>query len=201
FASMVSHDLRNPLNLATGYLDLAAAECDSDHIEDVEAALDRMDDLIDDMLAVARSGQQVMDPEPVALGRVAREAWTAVGGAEDTLEVESEGTVRGDEGRLSQVFENLFRNSVEHGSADGGVTVRVGVLDDGQGFYVEDDGPGIPPAERDRVFRSGYSTRESGTGFGLSIVAEVAEAHGGEVTVTEGRDGGARFEVRDIRVR
>ncbi|MFB6157175.1 MAG: ATP-binding protein [Haloferacaceae archaeon] len=202
FASMVSHDLRNPLNVAGGNLDLLAAECESDHIDDVRRALDRMNELIDDMLAVARSGQQVEDPEPVDIGRTAREAWATVEHAGATLAVEEAATVSGDEGRLRQLFENLFRNSIEHGdAADGGVTVRVGVLDGGRGFYVEDDGPGIPEDRRERAFRSGYSTRERGTGFGLAIVAEIVKAHGGEVTVTEGRDGGARFEVTGVDAR
>ncbi len=108
------------------------------------------------------------------------------------------------------MFENLFRNSVEHGStssrtesddsvehgrcADGAapVTVSVGTTDDG--FYVADDGVGIPPEERDDVFERGYTTSDTGTGFGLAIVVEVAQAHGWSVSVTESEDGGARFE-------
>ena len=89
------------------------------------------------------------------------------------------------------MLENLLRNSLEHGGET--VTVTIGDID--RGFYVEDDGPGIPPEERDRVFDAGYSTNSEGTGFGLSIVSDVAEAHGWNVTVTEGRSGGARFEI------
>jgi signal transduction histidine kinase len=92
--------------------------------------------------------------------------------------------------------ENLYRNSVEHGSTD--VTVTVGELDDGSGLYVEDDGPGIDPDDREAVFEAGYSTDSEGTGFGLSIVEEVAEAHGWTVTVTDGADGGARFELGGV---
>jgi signal transduction histidine kinase len=100
---------------------------------------------------------------------------------------------------------------VEHGSTssraspddapepgDRSVTVTVGDLSDGSGFYVADDGPGIPEAERERVVDTGYSTSENGTGFGLSIVTEVAEAHGWELTLTESDDGGARFEIRGV---
>jgi signal transduction histidine kinase len=82
---------------------------------------------------------------------------------------------------------------VRHGGDD--VTVRVGRLADGTGFYVEDDGPGIPDADRDGVFHRGYSTSDEGTGFGLAIVATIADAHGWTVTATAGADGGARFEV------
>jgi signal transduction histidine kinase len=84
-----------------------------------------------------------------------------------------------------------MRNAVEHGGDD--VTVAVGALNDG--FYVEDDGAGISEADREDVFEPGYSTSEDGTGFGLSIGKRVADAHGWNVRVTDGSDGGARFEI------
>jgi signal transduction histidine kinase len=76
------------------------------------------------------------------------------------------------------------------------VTLTIG--DTADGFYVEDDGPGIPEKERQEVFEVGVSTSEEGTGFGLSIVREVVAAHGWEITVTEGREGGARFDITGI---
>ena len=102
--------------------------------------------------------------------------------------------LQADATRLRQLLENLFRNSVDHGGED--VTITVGTLADG--FYVADDGPGIPEAERDQVFESGYSTNRDGTGFGLAIVEEIAAGHGWEITVTEGVEGGARFEVTGV---
>jgi signal transduction histidine kinase len=66
------------------------------------------------------------------------------------------------------------------------------------GFFVDDDGPGIPPAEREKVFEVGYTSDEDGTGFGLNIVTEVANAHGWDVAVSEGARGGARFEVTGV---
>jgi signal transduction histidine kinase len=94
------------------------------------------------------------------------------------------------------VLENLFRNAIEHGRSD--VTIRVGTLSDETGFYVEDDGPGIPSDTRDEVFEQGYSTADDGTGFGLSIVREIAEAHGWEISATDSAEGGARFEIRGV---
>lgn len=76
------------------------------------------------------------------------------------------------------------------------VTVTIGDLD--RGFYVEDDGPGIPEEERDAVFKAGYSTNEAGTGFGLNIVKQVVQSHGWEIIVTESLDGGARFEITGV---
>jgi len=75
------------------------------------------------------------------------------------------------------------------------VTVTVGTLPDG--FYIEDDGPGIPADEREDVFDAGYSTTEDGTGFGLSIVEEIADAHGWEIRAAEGSNGGVRFEITE----
>ncbi|MGQ4555618.1 ATP-binding protein [Halobellus sp. GM3] len=100
-----------------------------------------------------------------------------------------------DSDRLQNLFENLFRNAVEH--AGESATVRVGLLD-GRGFYVEDDGAGIPTEERDRVFDLGHSTADRGTGYGLAIVKWIADAHGWEVSVTDGTEGGARFEFTDV---
>ena len=93
------------------------------------------------------------------------------------------------------MFENLFTNAVEHGGP--AVTVRVGQFAD-DGIYVEDTGTGIPEAKREAVFEPGHSSASGGTGFGLTIVKRIAEAHGWEVEVRRGRDGGARFEFTGV---
>lgn len=112
------------------------------------------------------------------------------------MHVESDvGTIEADESRLHGLFENLFRNAVEHAGDD--VTVRVGRLTDETGFYVEDDGPGIPADDRDEIFDHGFTTSEEGTGYGLSIVAEIVAGHGWDITVSESDTGGTRFEITD----
>jgi signal transduction histidine kinase len=194
FASVVSHDLRNPLNVAQGRLELAREECNSDHLTDVRTAQDRMAELIDDLLTLARAGKRVGETEPVDLGAVADDCQQNVEMSDANVVVEAERSVRADPGPLRQLLENLLRNAAEHSEAD--VTITVGEMD--TGFYVEDDGPGIPEADRDEVFDAGYSTTEDGTGFGLNIVKQVAEAHGWTVRVTEGSDGGARFEITSV---
>ncbi|MFD1646051.1 PAS domain S-box protein [Haloarchaeobius litoreus] len=192
FTSAVSHDLRNPLQLARGRFELLEEECTSEHTEDIEFALDRMDTLIDDLLAFARFGDEAMEVEPVDLSELVRTCWTTVETADATLIVGTERSVDADRDRLQQLFENLIRNSVEHGGRD--ITVTVG--DTEAGFYVADDGPGIPASERDDVFEAGYSTAEAGTGFGLNIVKEMVDAHDWTVRISESDDGGARFDVR-----
>ncbi len=192
FANIVSHDLRNPLNVASGHLELARQTGDESHLESVAAAHDRMDAIVENVLTMARTGQELTDRRPVSVDRAVTEAWGTVATADATLEVESElGVVSGDEGRLRQLFENLFRNAVEHVGDD--VTVTIEPLDSG-GFAVSDDGPGIPEGRRAKVFDRGFSGG-GGTGFGLAIVADVVEAHGWEIDLAESDDG-ARFEIR-----
>jgi PAS domain S-box-containing protein len=212
FASVVSHDLRNPLSVARGYLGLARDACLADgddgdpdpHFERIERAHERMNRLITDLLALARQGQTVGTTQELSLGEAADQAWTAVETGTATLDVVDDRRIDADGERLGTLFENLFRNSVEHGSTGAAdsegngavVHVRVGPLDDG--FFVEDDGPGIPEREREKVFERGYSTGDSGTGFGLSIVRGIAEAHGWTLDVTASESGGARFEVHGV---
>ncbi|WP_336037280.1 PAS domain S-box protein [Halobacterium yunchengense] len=194
FASFVSHDLRNPLNVAEGHLDLAGEDCDSDHLDTVADAHDRMRTLIDDLLALARGTDAVADPEPVAVDALSRESWGAVETKRATLDVEATRTVRADRSRFRQLLVNLFRNAVEHGGPD--VTVTVGDLPDG--VFVQDDGDGVPPEDRDDVFETGYSAASGGTGLGLAIVRQVADAHGWDVRVADGERGGARFELTGV---
>jgi len=194
FTSIVSHDLRNPLKVAEGRLELAQAECDSEHLGAIGRAHDRMRALIEDLLTLAREGEAEYGRS--SLESVVEECWTTVNTGEASLHVETDRTIQADLTRLGQVFENLFRNAVEHGGDD--VTVVVGELDGG--FYVEDDGPGIAEDERDAVFEAGYSTATAGTGLGLSIVTEIIDAHGWQIRLTEGSEGGARFEITQVGV-
>jgi len=191
FASVVSHDLRNPLNVAFGGVDLAQAECDSEHLERAERGLDRMDALIDDLLTLARADETITDRESVDITRIVQECWSNVETGDATLVTDVDCTIDADESRLKQVCENLVRNAIEHGGDD--VTVTAGEFD--KGVYIEDDGSGIPKDEYDDIFTAGYSTSDEGTGFGLSIVEQIVEAHDWKIRVTDGSTGGARFEI------
>ncbi|WP_436903503.1 PAS domain S-box protein [Halovenus halobia] len=195
FAGIVSHDLRNPLNVAQLRLELARQECPSEHLDDVAHAHERMETLIDDVLAVARQGDDVDETQAVNLATLADSCWRTVETADATLRTETEQTIRANSGRLKQLLENLFSNAVAHGGDD--VTVTIGSIDSG-GFYIEDDGPGVPEDARDRLFEAGYSTTTDGTGFGLNIVQAIADAHGWTIAVTDSDAGGARFEITGV---
>lgn len=207
FASIVSHDLRNPLNVAQGRLELALMEDDSEHLNVVNQSLNRMEELINDLLVLTRVGEAVVDREPVTLSLVVDRSWKMVDTDDGRLINEAAGQIEANNGQLMELLENLFRNAVEHRSPDKndeealrdtnkGVTIRVGVLEDG--FFLEDDGPGIPPEKRSQVFESGYSTAPNGTGFGLHIVQRIAEIHGWSVQATVSDIGGARFEFTGV---
>jgi len=201
FADVVSHDLRNPLTVATGRVSLARAECDSAHLETVERAHDRMSELIDDLLTLARAGDVIGEPEPVALDALAEACWGQVSTHDAaTLEVVSNATIVADRTRLRQLLENLFRNSLRHGRVDNTVPITVRVRTHEGGFSVADDGDGIPAADHESVFEAGYSSHPDGTGFGLRIVDQVATAHGWTVTVEESPTGGAQFTVSGVEV-
>ena len=199
FAGVVAHDLRNPLNVAEGRLDLV--DGDSEHLDAIGAALDRMRVIVDETLTLAKQGRHVGETEAVSLAEFADRCWRTVETPGATLGVAGDAVLLADADRLRHLFENLLRNAVEHGQEGRLVRVRVGVLRDGDdpvGFFVEDDGPGIPADERDRVIQPGYTTATDGTGYGLAIVSWIAEAHGWDVSVTDGTDGGARFEITGV---
>jgi PAS domain S-box-containing protein len=206
FASVLSHDLRTPLTTASGWLADARREYDDERLRKAADALDRMSDIVDDVLALSRTETAVDAVEPVSLAVLARDCWASVDRDDASLRVESARSVLADEGLLGRLVENLLRNAVEHGSTDDearaaddpAVTVTVGDLPDG--FYVADDGPGVRPAERDRVFERGYAPA-GGTGLGLRIVERVVDVHGWSVRVTESESGGARFEVSGVERR
>jgi len=200
FASVVSHDLRNPLNVALGRFELLGDEYDSEHLGPIGRSLNRMDALVEDLLALAKQGQVVDETEPVSLSAAAETAWETADTKEASLRFAADDlVVEADEPRFRELLENLFRNSVDHG--DDAVRVEIGPLVDREGFYVADDGPGIPPDEREDVFEHGHTTAEDGTGLGLAIVSSIADAHGWAVDVTDSESGGARFEFSRVTVR
>ncbi|MCU4752661.1 GAF domain-containing sensor histidine kinase [Halobacteria archaeon AArc-curdl1] len=194
FAAIVSHDLRNPLAVATGKLQLLEEECDSDHIEGIDEALGRMDNLIEDVLTLVRNDIDGDDLEWVSLGVIANRAWETVDTADASLELATDvGSARAVDGPLQELFENVFDNAVTHGGTD--VTVRIEPLEAG-GFAIEDDGQGIDDVDGSRLFEYGYTSSGAGTGLGLAIVERIASVFDWEVTAHTGADGGLRLEFQ-----
>ncbi len=193
FASVISHDLQNPLNVITGYLDLVLETGNIDQLEPAVNAADRMERLLNDLLTLAREGRAVGELEPVDLETVVTGAWESVETYEATIELvgfESDTVIEADESRLKEAFENLFKNSIVHAGEDVGIRVELA----GQTVSVADDGPGIPADEQDKIFEHGH-TGGNGTGLGLSIVQSVIEGHDWEIEATDSNEGGARFDI------
>jgi len=196
FANIIAHDLRNPLSVVSGRVEMAKKATGDANLEPAMSSLERMEEIIEETLTLARSGAVIDEPQTADLEDLAGQSWRNVESEEATLEIEDPPAISADQDRLLHLFENLFRNAVEHGGSD--VTLRVGALPDG--FYVEDDGSGIPESDREDVFNAGHSTSRDGTGFGLSIVKQIAEAHGWNIASTESPAGGARFEITQVTV-
>jgi len=194
FASVVSHDLRNPLNVAQSSTDLLAEEYESEHVDRIDRSLRRMGGIIEDVLTLAREGDRVDEPSPVDLATMAQDAWSHVETGDVRLVVDIDQRIEADAGRLKDLLGNLFANAVTHGTSTG--TVTVGITP--EGFFVADDGEGIPDENREEVFETGFSTDRTGTGLGLTIVQEIANAHGWSVEVSESDSGGARFDLTGV---
>jgi|GEM_PF-376445 len=202
FVEHISHDIRNPLLVADGYLDLARAGEDG-ALDRVADALHRMEELVDDVETLAGSDEAHATLERTDLHSVVTDVWEVTGlptdGATLVLDVPDRTVVDAPEGELRLLFENCFVNAVEHGStspdsqtrqdavehAGPDVTVQVGTFDGG--FYVADDGPGIPPERRDDVTERGFTTAEDGTGVGLAVVSGVADSNDWELRITDSR--------------
>ncbi|WP_049919607.1 sensor histidine kinase [Haloarcula vallismortis] len=223
FAAVVAHDLRNPLNVASGQLELERMDRDSEHLQTAATAMGRMETLIDRTLTLARSGHVISETEAVDIGALVDSCWEAVPTGDTTLQNETTAVIDADPDRLRHLFENLFRNAVEHGSTGSrtesddsvryshtgsrpgaddlergstGLTIRVGDITGG--FYIADNGSGIPPEKREAVLDDGYTTTDGEGGLGLAIVQRIVEAHDWNIDVTESNEGGTRFEITDV---
>lgn len=194
FTEMLTHDLRNPLQVASGYVDLLAERYEDPIVGKLSDALDRMDTLIDDSRTYILEGRSVGTTEPTDIAAVAADAWECVTTDQATLDVATDQSIQANPDRLQRLFENLFQNAVAHAGRD--VTVTVSALADG--FAVADDGPGIPEERRAKIFERGVTTAEDSTGFGLAIVESIATAHDWTVELTASETGGARFEFHDV---
>lgn len=202
----LSHDLRSPLNVATGYLqclsdsvDTSSGDAENEAIRNGLDALYRIDSFLDEMNALVRQGRPVVSADTIDLASVARSVWADLDTGEASLRGldgsrPEFGTVIADRERLRGLLGELYRNAIEH--SEPGVTVEVGALPDG--FYVEDDGPGIRKSRRDDTFRIGMSDTQGHAGFGLARVRHIAAAHHWNVAISDASLGGARVETTGV---
>lgn len=202
----LSHDLRSPLNVAKGYLQYVSNQADGSNnqeddeaISKITAALNRIDSFLEELNALVQQGRPVVSPESLTLSEVARSAWSETNTEDANLRVVGDepplsDDIVADHERLLGLFRELYRNAVVHGSPE--VTIEVGPLTDG--FYVSDDGSGIPENRREDVLRAGVSERRERTGTGLTRVKHIAAAHRWEVTIRGSQPGGNRIEISGV---
>jgi signal transduction histidine kinase len=213
FVADASHELRTPLTVIRGQLEVLASqrEPSAEEVRRVErlvqAEIARISRLVDDLLLLARTEQnEFLRVGSIDLPVYVRELWDGASLLADRrfeLGPVPAGTLRADPDRLAQALRNLITNAIDHTVHERGlVRMRVEVRAGGRvRFLVEDDGPGVPAEQRERVFHRFHRTdaardrASGGTGLGLAIVRAIADAHGGSVSAGASPEGGARIEL------
>jgi len=188
-SSGVSHDAKNPLNVVMGRLDLL--DIGEPHEDALLRSVRRVETLLTDLSRIGSIACPVSETDSLSLADVAREVWAAGSYEDATLELSTDASIDAEHDRLQLLLRELFDNAVTHSEKP--VTVTIGDTD--SGFYVADDGPGIPEADRDEVFDQGFGTTRDGEGYGLFLVDTAARAHGWTVSVGESESGGTRIDV------
>jgi signal transduction histidine kinase len=193
FMDLVAHELRNPLSIAKIYSQNLSG--DEVAYDQVDQALNRLDEWLDVLIVAGYGPEANVNPEPIRIGKSIDEVHSAIGLPLDCLAVESELVVEMEPHHLRYLLKELFQNVVRHCGDD--VAVSIESSNSTTGFYVEDDGPGIPKSERCRAFQPGYSTTSSELGLGLTVVDRIATAYDWECRITKGSSGGTRivFEI------
>lgn len=194
--NIMSHDLRNLLNVGMARSEMIAEEHDDDNAKAVKESLDRMAELISDSLDIARTGRKVQEFESVNIKTLSRKCASNTVPDRTVVQCQDQMIIKADKSRVANLLENLFNNSVEHNSPD--VRIRIGIID--EGFFVEDTGIGIDEDDQNKVFDRGFSSG-SGSGLGLNIVKQVSDAHDWDINLTESEEGGARFEFTNIDIK
>ena len=191
---IVSHDVTNKVAIAKGHLELVRESGDEKHLNVIDDTLDNIQTISEMVVTIARSGQVIDEFVATELGSTAETVFGQLDSPDADLEITSSNTIVADKKCLHRILDNLFRNAVEH--TNGSVRIEVGVFDGG--FFIADDGPGIPKGARHYVFKPGFTTKSENDGSGLSIVKVLAEAHGWAVAVTESHTGGTRVEFTGV---
>ena len=199
--NFISHSINNPLEVAKVNVELVRDTGNMNYLKTVERAHERIQNIAEETCELVEQGEVIGETSPTDVTTLAQDAWETVNTGESSLLVESPGKIQADAGRLKELFENIFRNAVVHGSGDEITQSELTVTVDGtvDGFYVADNGGGVPEDKKDKITEMGFTTHKQGTGVGLSIVVDIAESHGWDVSIKESVGGGARFDFTGVQ--
>jgi two-component system, OmpR family, sensor kinase len=183
-----SHELRTPVTALLGNVEYAARHgADAEVLADLRHDARRLARLVDSLLALERAGEATQELEPLRLDLLVRAAVDEQDPGRVHVGSIDAVSVRGDDNALRRALGNLVENGLVHGPPRGGVTMWLERVDETARLSVVDEGPGPDPASRDRLFerfwRGSDASDRPGSGLGLSIVAAIAERHGGRVVV------------------
>jgi len=206
FIDDAGHELRTPITIIQGHLDTLGddAEDRARTLELLDEELDRVRRMVDDLITLARSERpDFLRAGPVDLGDLTRSIVDKARGLGDrvwTLEEAADEPIWADEQRLTQAILQLAENAVRHTAAGGRIGLGSAIEDGDVRLWVTDDGAGVPPAERERIFERFFRGRDGrrrseGSGLGLSIVAAIADAHGGQAMLAPSAGAGATFSI------
>ncbi|MGH9246653.1 MAG: sensor histidine kinase, partial [Acidimicrobiales bacterium] len=205
FVDDAGHELRTPITIVRGHLELMGEDPDDrrETVALVTEELDRMARIVEDLLLLARAEQPDVQREPVEVAELTTDLLVkarALGARDWRLDACVHGVIHVDRQRVTQAVLNLVRNAVENTTPGTEVAVGSGWGADGVRIWVRDRGPGIDPAERDKIFErfargGGGARRSDGAGLGLAIVRSVAAAHGGHVELDSRPGAGATFTI------
>ena len=194
FALLGSHELRNRLQRAFGDISRLRAERDSEHLDSLEGTIEGVDRMVSQLVTLARTGTVARATQSVSVATTATAIWADIETPQSRLVVEDSLTILADPDSFTELLSHLLRNAVEHAGPE--VTVTIGTLSDGSGFYVEDDGAGIPSDQHDSVLAFDYDEAAKRSGYGLYIVSTIAESH--DWTVDISGDDGTRVEISGV---
>jgi len=197
--TVVSQEIRSPIGVASNSLTLYRETGESEHLDRIERSIRRIDSLIDRVLMMAEHEHGIDEAEQVSLTGAVKRAWGMVGADADSAELHivDSRELDADPSALEQAFENLFANAIEHTAGD--VIVRVGTTDGG--IYVEDTGPGIPGGRPGAGVRIRIHDGRREPRFGLNLTKQIVVGHGWSIGISDGEEGGARFEITGVTFR
>ncbi|GAA0964589.1 HAMP domain-containing sensor histidine kinase [Actinocorallia libanotica] len=199
FLDDAGHELRTPLTVVRGHLELMGDDDREETLALVMDELGRMNRIVEDLLLLARSEQPgFLKPGTVPVAELTVDVLAKVrtlGAREWRLDEVADAHVTADGQRLTQALLQLVANAVRHTRDGGRIGVGTALRDGGLALWVRDDGPGVPPELRERIFERFAHGERGGTGLGLAIVGSIAHAHGGRVAVADAPGGGALFTI------